>query len=101
MKAIWKKWKLSLTIPFLMQRHLEEGKEIYQEVEEDLTIFPVGIVSLNKDEGYLMLSKKLRRRPVYMATRLPFSKMRMRNSEVSKQNLSGTMHTVSAILLKK
>ena len=41
-----------------MQKHLEEGKEIYQEVEEDLTIFPVGIVSLNKDEGYLMLSKK-------------------------------------------
>lgn len=48
---------IDYSIP-LMQKHLEDGKEIYQEVEEDLTIFPVGIVSLNKDEGYLMLSKK-------------------------------------------
>jgi hypothetical protein len=40
-----------------MQRHLEEGKEIYQEVEEDLTIFPVGIVTLNPEAGYMMLTK--------------------------------------------
>lgn len=42
-----------------MHRHLEEGKEIYQEVEEDLTIFPVGIVSLNPEAGYMMLTKNL------------------------------------------
>ncbi|MEO6165909.1 MAG: hypothetical protein ABIO46_09905 [Chitinophagales bacterium] len=40
-----------------MQRHLENGKEIYQEVEEDLKIFPVGIVSINPEAGYMMLSK--------------------------------------------
>ncbi len=45
----------------LMQRYLTEGKEIYQEVEDDLTIFPVGIVSINPEAGYLMLSKNNQR----------------------------------------
>ncbi|MBA2406558.1 MAG: hypothetical protein H0V65_00990 [Chitinophagales bacterium] len=40
-----------------MHRQLEDGKEIYQEVEDDLKIFPVGIVSLNPEEGYMMLTK--------------------------------------------
>lgn len=47
---------LDFSIP-LMHRHLEDGKEIYQEVEEDLRIFPVGIVSINPEAGYMMLSK--------------------------------------------
>jgi hypothetical protein len=41
----------------LMHRHLEEGKEIYQEVEEALNIFPVGLVPLNPESGYMMLAK--------------------------------------------
>lgn len=49
---------IDFSIP-LMERHVEEGKEIYQEVEDDLKIFPVGIVSLNKEEGYMMLSKTM------------------------------------------
>jgi hypothetical protein len=40
-----------------IHHHLEEGKEIYQEVEEALNIFPVGIVSLNPESGYMMLAK--------------------------------------------
>ncbi|MBX7107917.1 MAG: hypothetical protein K1X61_04645 [Chitinophagales bacterium] len=47
---------IDFAIP-LMQRSLHEGKEIYKEVEEDLTIFPVGIVSINPEAGYLLLSK--------------------------------------------
>ncbi|MBK9733243.1 MAG: hypothetical protein IPO83_18480 [Chitinophagaceae bacterium] len=47
---------IDFSIP-LMQRHLEEGKEIYQQVEDNLRIFPVGIVSLNPEAGYMMLSK--------------------------------------------
>jgi hypothetical protein len=42
-----------------MNRHLSEGKEIYQEVEDDLNIFPVGIVPLNPEAGYMMLAKAL------------------------------------------
>src|SRR5262249_26748754 len=41
-----------------MYRCVEDGKEIYQEVEDDLKIFPVGIVSLNPESGYMMLSKQ-------------------------------------------
>ena len=36
--------------------HLKEGKEIYQEVEEAIKIFPVGILSLNPESGFIMLS---------------------------------------------
>ncbi|MBA3647584.1 MAG: hypothetical protein H0W62_03375 [Chitinophagales bacterium] len=36
---------------------LENGKEIYQSVEENLMIFPVGIVSLNPENGYMMLTQ--------------------------------------------
>lgn len=47
---------IDFSIP-LMERHLEEGKEIYQQVEEHLRIFPVGIVSINPEAGYMMLAK--------------------------------------------
>ncbi len=40
-----------------LHKKLEEGKEIYKEVEDALKIFPVGVVSLNKEIGYMMLSK--------------------------------------------
>jgi hypothetical protein len=40
-----------------IHRSLENGKEIYQSVEENLMIFPVGIVSLNPEAGYMMLAK--------------------------------------------
>ena len=40
-----------------IHHHLKEGKEIYQEVEDALKIFPVGIVSLNPECGYMMLAK--------------------------------------------
>lgn len=51
---------INFAIPRI-HRFLEDGKEIYQEVEEDLLIFPVGIVSLNPEEGYMMLTKSTSR----------------------------------------
>jgi hypothetical protein len=46
---------LNFAIP-KMNSSLEEGKEIYQDVEEHLHIFPVGIVPLNPESGYMMLT---------------------------------------------
>jgi hypothetical protein len=37
------------------QSHLKEGKKIYDFIEEQLHIFPVGVLPLYGNEGYLML----------------------------------------------
>lgn len=41
-----------------IKSYLETGKEIYEFIEENLEMFPVGILPLHKDEGYLILSKE-------------------------------------------
>lgn len=38
------------------ERHLEEGKKIYDFVEQNLHITPVGLLPLYSDEGYMLLS---------------------------------------------
>jgi hypothetical protein len=38
-----------------LKRSIEEGAEIYDAIERQLTIEPVGIMPLYKDEGYLLL----------------------------------------------
>ncbi len=45
---------IDYSIPKLKQ-HLEEGKKIYELVEEKIIIQPVGITPLNSSEGYLLL----------------------------------------------
>ncbi len=40
-----------------MKNTITSGTEIYEFVEDKLTIFPVGLVPLNTDEGYFFLSK--------------------------------------------
>ncbi|MEO5674345.1 MAG: hypothetical protein ABIQ74_06835 [Chitinophagales bacterium] len=47
---------LDFAIPKLYSS-MEEGKEIYHAVEENLSIFPIGIVSLNPESGYMMLTQ--------------------------------------------
>lgn len=37
------------------EKHIREGKEIYEFIESHLNIAPVGIVPLQSDEGYLLL----------------------------------------------
>ncbi len=37
------------------KKHLSEGKKIYDFIESKITIFPVGIMPIHFDEGYLML----------------------------------------------
>jgi len=39
-------------------RALKEGKEIYDFVEEHVDLIPVGLSSLYKDEGYMLIDKK-------------------------------------------
>jgi hypothetical protein len=38
------------------EKYIQEGKAIYDHIEAHLNIFPVGIIPLNTDEGYLMIS---------------------------------------------
>ncbi|AFD08445.1 hypothetical protein [Solitalea canadensis] len=38
-----------------MNKPLQDGKEIYDFVEEQLTIEPVGVIPIHKDEGYLFI----------------------------------------------
>ena len=44
-----------------LQYKLDEGKDLYETVVEQLQIFPVGIVPLRNEEGYLMLSDFLKK----------------------------------------
>jgi hypothetical protein len=46
---------LDFAIP-LMKEHLAEGKELYDFVEDKLKIFPVGIIPLNREMGYMFLT---------------------------------------------
>lgn len=45
---------ISYAVP-LFEQYLKEGKTVYDFIESRLHIFPVGIMPLNADEGYLML----------------------------------------------
>jgi len=44
-----------------IQNKLGLGKELYEEVEEQLEVFPVGILPLRTDEGYFFLSDYLKK----------------------------------------
>lgn len=44
-----------------IENHISLGKELYEEVEHRLEIFPVGIVSLHNHEGYFFLSDFFRK----------------------------------------
>lgn len=46
---------LDFAIP-LMNEHLQEGKELYEFVETQISISPIGIHPLNKDFGYMLLT---------------------------------------------
>lgn len=45
---------IEYSIP-IMQNHLEEGKSLYQFVEQHLNISPIGIASLSNGEGFFFL----------------------------------------------
>ncbi len=44
-----------------MEKRLDLGREIYEEVEEQIEVFPIGIIPLRKEEGYFFLSDFPRR----------------------------------------
>ena len=47
---------LEFSIP-QMELYLKEGKKIYDFVEDRLKIFPVGVIPLNTENGYLLLKE--------------------------------------------
>jgi len=44
-----------------IERKLGIGRELYEEVEDKMEVFPVGILPLRNDEGYFFLSDYLKR----------------------------------------
>lgn len=55
---------ISFSIP-KVKEHLKDGKDIYEEIEEKVTISPVGISPLYPDEGYLLFYMDTRETRVY------------------------------------
>ncbi|HAP01214.1 MAG TPA: hypothetical protein DCQ93_04740 [Bacteroidetes bacterium] len=47
---------LDFSIPEI-QHHLEDGRDLYASVENDISIFPVGIVPINPEFGFMFLSR--------------------------------------------
>ncbi len=43
------------------EKHLGLGKELYEEVEDKMEVFPVGIIPLRTDEGYFFISDFLKK----------------------------------------
>jgi hypothetical protein len=41
----------------MVGNHLEAGKEIYEHIDQQIDIEPIGILPLYRDEGYLLLRK--------------------------------------------
>jgi len=41
-----------------VEQNLKDGKELYESYEDKLDIFPVGLVSLYKDEGFMFLKPR-------------------------------------------
>lgn len=55
---------VSYSMP-LIKDHLDNGKEIYEFIEDNLDIFPVGVVPMHKNEGYLILANQNQNLLVY------------------------------------
>ena len=51
---------ISFAIPEIRSK-MSLGKELYEEVEDKINIFPIGIQPLQADEGYLILSDHIKR----------------------------------------
>ena len=43
------------------QKSLEEGKELFEFIEDRINIFPVGVIPINADEGYMFIREKEKR----------------------------------------
>src|SRR5690606_33298514 len=45
----------------LFKNHLKQGAELYDFVEDKLSIFPVGVMPIRNDEGYLFIRKNMKK----------------------------------------
>lgn len=48
---------LDFSIPQL-QNHVEKGKSIFDQIEDEVELFPIGITPLNNDAGYIFLKNQ-------------------------------------------
>ncbi|MCU0422660.1 MAG: hypothetical protein MUC81_07585 [Bacteroidia bacterium] len=48
---------IEYSIP-LMQKHLDEGKELYEFIEREIELIPIGILPIYRKEGYLMFKRE-------------------------------------------
>jgi hypothetical protein len=91
-----------------MKTAISSGSQIYEFVEENLNIFPVGLVPLDTNEGYFFLSEGSYRRTIVYQYRLSFfekhdEKFRaIRTEFVSEweRNIVNTYENIKAELLR-
>lgn len=99
---------LDFSIPAI-KGHLDDGTELYEFVERKMEIFPVGVVPLNAESGYLLLSTSgLKDTRVYMYEISLFEKANERyrgiRTEYMRSYLKGYTNTYENIkidLIKK
>lgn len=55
---------ISFALP-KFESHMKNGKEIYDNIEDKIEIYPIGLVSLNNEEGFFMLRSGMQDTLVY------------------------------------
>lgn len=87
--------------------YISEGQSIRELIEEKLNIFPVGLVPLYTQEGYLLLNAASKRTEVFQYTISIFSKESKEHREVhtvylnsDKVSISNTFERIKAGLIR-
>ncbi|NNC95840.1 MAG: hypothetical protein HKN92_09785 [Chitinophagales bacterium] len=99
---------LEFAIP-KVHNHLKEGKQIYEFVEEQMEIEPVGVVPLNNELGYLMLRSGNERQTnvfeytitIFESAEEQFRGIKTTYIDTFEVNLSNTLENVKIHLIKK
>lgn len=98
---------LNFSIPAIEQQ-MEEGKELYSDVEHELKIFPVGIIPLHPEEGYMMLIQSGKKQTkvyeytitLFENTTESFRGIRTQYIGSWKQSITNTFENIKGELLK-
>ncbi len=99
---------LSYAIPEF-KKHLEEGKDIYQYIEQNIDISPVGITPLRNEEGYVFLRMpNVRDTDIYEyqvsifeSAKEKYRGIHMRHVESIKKSLGFTYETMKIDLIRR
>ncbi|MEQ8337921.1 MAG: hypothetical protein RIA62_11275 [Cyclobacteriaceae bacterium] len=86
---------ISFAIPKMEQR-INEGKELYEFVEDNLELSPIGLIPIYKEEGYLLLHQDAGRDVTVFRYQLKmFEKADENYRAISTEYLGQEMHSIS------